>query len=186
MQLIRYAIAQGNLATEDLVYMLENSGIETRVDLTELCKVGDWISKLLGVPNRSRTGAAMIAKSGPATSPPKNEKKLSDSKWTLSATAEDVTVYEMGTAIKIVLDRPRKGNSMTPGMLQTLIRLFEAFSEDLSIFHIVLAAEGRYFCTGMDLSSDTDRTSTQGGYYDLVRGLFQAVEHCQKNHNSAS
>jgi hydroxymethylglutaryl-CoA lyase len=32
----------------------------------------------------------------------------------------------------------------------------------------------------MDLSSGTDRTSTQGGYYDLVRGLFQALEHCQK------
>jgi hydroxymethylglutaryl-CoA lyase len=172
--------AQGNLAIEDLVYMLENSGIETGVDLAELCKLGDWISKLLGVPNRSRTGAAMIAKSGPATSPPANGKKLSDSKWTLSETVEDVAVYKMGTAVKIVLNRPRKGNSMTPDMLRTLTRLFEVFSEDPSIFHIVLAAEGRYFCTGMDLSSDTDRTSTQGGYYHLVRGLFQAIEHCQK------
>jgi hydroxymethylglutaryl-CoA lyase len=172
--------AQGNLATEDLVYMLENSGIETGVDLTELCKVGHWISNLLGVPNRSRTGAAMIAKSNTATSPPVNDKKLSDSKWELSEAVEDVGVYRKGTAVKIVLNRPRKGNSMTAGMLQTLTRLFNAFSEDPNIFHIVLAAEGRYFCTGMDLSSGTDRTSTQGGYYDLVRGLFQALEHCQK------
>lgn len=172
--------AQGNLATEDLVYMLENSGIETGVDLVELCKVGDWISKLLGVPNRSRTGAAMIAKSSTATITAENEKKLSDSNWKLSEKLEDVDVYRMGTAVKIVLNRPRKGNSMTAGMLQNLTRLFNAFSEDSSIFHIVLATEGKYFCTGMDLSGDTDRTSTQGGYYDLVRGLFQAIEHCRK------
>lgn len=172
--------AQGNLATEDLIYMLENSGIETGVDLVELCKVGDWISKLLGVPNRSRTGAAMIAKSSTATNPPGNDKKLSHNKWQQVKSVEGVDVYKMGTAVKIVLNRPQKGNSMSPGMLQTLTRLFNDFSEDPSIFHIVLAAEGRYFCTGMDLSSDTDRTSTQGGYYDLVRGLFQAIEHCRK------
>lgn len=160
--------------------MLENSGIKTGVDLVELCKVGEWISNLLGVPNRSRTGAAMIAKSGTATVISEKEKKLSDSKWELSENLEDVNVYTMGTSVKIVLNRPRKGNSMTASMLQTLTRLFKAFSEDPNIFHVVLAAEGRYFCTGMDLSRDTDRTSTQGGYYDLVRGLYQAIEYCQK------
>lgn len=166
--------AQGNLATEDLVYMLENSGIETGVDLAELCRIGDWISKQLGVPNRSRTGAAMVAKLGTVTSPSRNDKKLSNSKWELSENLEDVDVYRMGTTVKIVLNRPRKGNSMTVAMLQSLTSLLNAFSEDASIFHIVLAAEGKYFCTGMDLSSGTDRTSTQGGYYDLVRGLFQS------------
>jgi hydroxymethylglutaryl-CoA lyase len=172
--------AQGNLATEDLVYMLENSGIETGVDLTELCRVGDWISNLLGVPNRSRTGAAIVARSSTATNTSANEQKPSEDKWELFEAVEDVDVYRKGTAVKIVLNRPRKGNSMTASMLQTLTRLFNDFSKDPSIFHIVLAAEGRYFCTGMDLSSDTDRTSTRGGYYDLVRGLFQAIEHCQK------
>jgi hydroxymethylglutaryl-CoA lyase len=172
--------AQGNLATEDLVYMLENSGIETGVDLVELCKVGDWISKLLGVPNRSRTGAAMVAGSNTSTSPTSDEKKLSDSKWQEAEALEGVDVYRLGTAVKIILNRPRKGNSLTPGMLQTLTRLFNTLSEDPSIFHIVLAAKGKYFCTGMDLSSGTDRTSTEGGYYDLVRGLFQAIEYCQK------
>ena len=172
--------AQGNLATEDLIYMLENSGIETGVDLVELCKVGEWISNLLGVPNRSRTGTAMIAKSSTANTLSEKENKLSDGKWELSENLEDVNVYRMGTSVKIVLNRPRKGNSMTASMLQTLTTLFKAFSEDPNIFHVVLAAEGRYFCTGMDLSRDTDRTSTQGGYYDLVRGLFQAIEHCRK------
>ena len=116
----------------------------------------------------------MVAKLGTVTSPSRNDKKLSNSKWELSENLEDVDVYRMGTAVKIVLNRPRKGNSMTVAMLQSLTSLLNAFSEDASIFHIVLAAEGKYFCTGMDLSSGTDRTSTQGGYYDLVRGLFQS------------
>jgi hydroxymethylglutaryl-CoA lyase/(R)-citramalyl-CoA lyase len=42
--------ATGNIATEDLVYMLEGDGIETGVDLDALIAVSEWLEGLLGRP----------------------------------------------------------------------------------------------------------------------------------------
>jgi hydroxymethylglutaryl-CoA lyase/(R)-citramalyl-CoA lyase len=42
--------ATGNIATEDLVYLLEREGIETGVDLTALVDVSAWLEELLGRP----------------------------------------------------------------------------------------------------------------------------------------
>src|SRR5437763_1021892 len=40
--------ATGNIATEDLVYMLHGEGIETGVDLDELIGVAQWLESVLG------------------------------------------------------------------------------------------------------------------------------------------
>jgi isopropylmalate/homocitrate/citramalate synthase len=40
--------ATGNIATEDLVYLLEGEGVETGVDLEALIAVSDWLEELLG------------------------------------------------------------------------------------------------------------------------------------------
>jgi hydroxymethylglutaryl-CoA lyase len=40
--------ATGNIATEDLVYMLERAGIETGLDLDRLIEIGAWIGGRLG------------------------------------------------------------------------------------------------------------------------------------------
>ncbi len=40
--------ATGNIATEDLVYMLEGDGVETGVDLDALITVSEWLEALLG------------------------------------------------------------------------------------------------------------------------------------------
>lgn len=40
--------ATGNIATEDLVYMLEGEGVETGVDLDALIGVSEWLEGLLG------------------------------------------------------------------------------------------------------------------------------------------
>ncbi|MGD8510626.1 MAG: hydroxymethylglutaryl-CoA lyase [Gammaproteobacteria bacterium] len=49
--------ATGNLATEDLVYMLHGMGIATGVDLDALVAAGLFISDALGRPPASRIGA---------------------------------------------------------------------------------------------------------------------------------
>ena len=53
--------ASGNLATEDLVYMLHGLGIHTGISLGRLARVGQSISDLLGRPNGSHAGPAMIS-----------------------------------------------------------------------------------------------------------------------------
>ena len=50
--------AAGNLATEDLVYMLEGLGIATGVDLDALVKTGAQISEVLGRKSASRAALA--------------------------------------------------------------------------------------------------------------------------------
>ena len=42
--------ATGNIATEDLVYLLEGEGVETGVDLDGLIAVSTWLEELLGRP----------------------------------------------------------------------------------------------------------------------------------------
>jgi hydroxymethylglutaryl-CoA lyase/(R)-citramalyl-CoA lyase len=42
--------ATGNIATEDLVYLLEGEGVETGVDLDVLIGVADWVEGVLGRP----------------------------------------------------------------------------------------------------------------------------------------
>jgi len=54
--------ATGNVATEDLVYMLEGLGIETGVDLTKLRRAGDFISAALGRAPGSKAARALAAK----------------------------------------------------------------------------------------------------------------------------
>ena len=53
--------ATGNVATEDVVYMLEGMGLHTGVDLDALAAVGRWISDQLGRANGSKVGVALGA-----------------------------------------------------------------------------------------------------------------------------
>ncbi|MFI6863486.1 hydroxymethylglutaryl-CoA lyase [Streptomyces sp. NPDC050421] len=53
--------ATGNLATEDLVWMLDGLGIETGVDLDELTATSVWLAGHLGRPSPSRTVRALSA-----------------------------------------------------------------------------------------------------------------------------
>lgn len=58
-----YAIgALGNLATEDIVYMLQGLDIDTGIHLEGLVEAGAFISDVLARPTRSRVSAAMQAK----------------------------------------------------------------------------------------------------------------------------
>ncbi|MBB1438373.1 hydroxymethylglutaryl-CoA lyase [Shewanella sp. SG41-4] len=51
--------ASGNLATEDLVYMLHGMGIDTGIDLAKLAFAGDNISRALGRSNGSKVANAI-------------------------------------------------------------------------------------------------------------------------------
>jgi hypothetical protein len=53
--------ATGNLATEDLVWMLHGLGIETGVDLDALVETSRWMEAQLGKPSPSRVVRALTA-----------------------------------------------------------------------------------------------------------------------------
>jgi isopropylmalate/homocitrate/citramalate synthase len=52
--------ATGNVATEDLVYLLEGEGVETGVDLDGLVEVSQWLESVLG-----RTLEGQVYRAGP-------------------------------------------------------------------------------------------------------------------------
>ena len=54
--------ATGNVATEDVVYMLHGMGIETGIDLDQLIDAGAYISDYLGRPSGSRVARAVLGK----------------------------------------------------------------------------------------------------------------------------
>jgi isopropylmalate/homocitrate/citramalate synthase len=57
--------ATGNIATEDLVYLLEGEGIQTGTDLEALIRVSEWLEQLLG-----RQLEGYLYRAGPFTARP--------------------------------------------------------------------------------------------------------------------
>jgi hydroxymethylglutaryl-CoA lyase len=53
--------ASGNVATEDVVYLLQGLGIETGIDLAKLAAIGDWISSAINRPNGAKAGRALCS-----------------------------------------------------------------------------------------------------------------------------
>ncbi len=58
--------ATGNVATEDVVYMLQEMGIECGLDLDALIDTGVWISNELGRKTQSRAAVPLLNKRVPA------------------------------------------------------------------------------------------------------------------------
>lgn len=54
--------ASGNVATEDVVYLLDGLGLTHGVDLAALAETGEWISGQLGRVSASKSGRAMRAR----------------------------------------------------------------------------------------------------------------------------
>jgi isopropylmalate/homocitrate/citramalate synthase len=54
--------ATGNVATEDLLYMLQGLDVETGVDMAKLIAAGEYICKHLGRPTGSRVARALMAR----------------------------------------------------------------------------------------------------------------------------
>lgn len=175
--------ARGNVATEDVIYTLENSGIHTGVDLNKLCEVGQWISGQLGIPYGSRAGAALASRRQvtKATSAAKSETKIAPSKrsWKILQDTGEYRTSRSGNVLKVTLTRPKNGNALTESMLEGLTSVFRKLPQETSIYHVVLEAEGKYFCTGMDLSGDTVTAngSDEESYYAKVFALYDAIDH---------
>src|SRR5262249_37414222 len=54
--------ATGNVATEDVLYLLQGAGFEIGISLDEVASIGDFICAAIGRPNASKAGSALLAK----------------------------------------------------------------------------------------------------------------------------
>lgn len=53
--------ASGNVATEDVLYLMHGLGIETGIDIYKIVAAGDMICKILGKKNQSKVANALMA-----------------------------------------------------------------------------------------------------------------------------
>jgi hydroxymethylglutaryl-CoA lyase len=54
--------ATGNVATEDVIYLLNGLGVETGIDIDKLAEAGEFISGVLSKRSSSKAGTAITAK----------------------------------------------------------------------------------------------------------------------------
>ncbi|CAM1501356.1 Fc.00g105180.m01.CDS01 [Cosmosporella sp. VM-42] len=175
--------AKGNLATEDVVYMFEKSGIETGLDLKKLVDTGAWISRKLRKPNSSRAGSALSLKQS-VTKAQLAHEKASPLAWTLVRETENVLFLRSGANAKIILNKPQNGNALTLPMISDIRKGFEYFTNENSISRIAIAAKGKFFCTGMNLSKSDSAVGNGGdaskATFEALTQLFQAIDNADK------
>jgi hydroxymethylglutaryl-CoA lyase len=178
--------AKGNVASEDLVYMFHNAGVSTGVDLSRLVETGAWISKQLSKDNSSRAGTAISSKSQPATTPSikPSPNPTSRLKWEPFAETEGLQMYRSGVNLKVVLNRPKNGNTLTGAMISDLTQAISNASVDPLTSRIIITANGKFFCTGMDLSKGSTAVGEGGSsgeaQFTALTGLFEAIDKCPK------
>lgn len=173
--------ARGNVATEDLVYLFELAGVHTGIDIGKLADVGDWISGELRQSNQSRAGTALLARTSDGKrSKAKEQPRRPD--WSLMRETGLVAVFRSGANGKIVLRNQAKGNLLSLRMISDIDDAFSGLDNDDSITKIVITAEGRFFCTGMDLAAvGTDSSSQQRAtmFQGLSRLLRKIADCCK-------
>ncbi|KAF4822738.1 Enoyl-CoA hydratase AFT6-1 [Colletotrichum siamense] len=178
--------AKGNVATEDVVYLFENAGVNTGVNLQKLAETGVWISKVLSKSNDSRAGAALSAKrvSRDTASSKTSPKFIVELEWSLVRETERLLVYRSGATGNIVLNTPRNGNTLTSPMIEDFQAAFRTFENDQSISRVVISANGKFFCTGMDLSQAALVVGKGGdaslGIFKPLKSLFELIDNSNK------
>ncbi|WQF87363.1 Putative pyruvate carboxyltransferase, enoyl-CoA hydratase/isomerase, aldolase-type TIM barrel [Colletotrichum destructivum] len=186
--------AKGNVATEDILYLFRQAGIDTGVDLEQVADIGVWISRVLSKPNDSRAGAALASKAAVSSRTMTDRTTASAVKvatepettleWKTLRDTDNIRVCRAGTNGNIVLNSARNGNILTFPMISDITSAFQSFKDDPSISRIVLSANGKFFCTGMDLSQAArafgrgDDASTK--LYQALTGLFELVDSSPK------
>ncbi|KAM0542964.1 hypothetical protein ACHAPJ_012570 [Fusarium lateritium] len=167
--------AQGNVATEDLAYLFKEAGIETGIDLDSLAKTGSWISRYLKKDNNSRAGSAIASKSLSKKAPHLNMK------WSEVQKMHHVLILRAGANGKIILNEPKKGNTLSLPLVSELRRAFLDLEADDTIARIVITAKGKYFCTGMDLSEGEGPFGADSeAKFNALLELFDLIEKSSK------
>lgn len=91
--------------------------------------------------------------------------------------SKHIRVFDLENCRKIVLNRPEKGNALTPEMLEDLRALVSQSASDPSISIICFSSQGEHFCSGADLtwmkqSKDLDEKSN----FESAQALFLLYE----------
>lgn len=88
-----------------------------------------------------------------------------------------VLTHTEGSTLYVTLNNAAKANSMSASMVDGITKSFESAANDASITAIVVTGNGKYFCTGMDLSvsGQPSTTASNEEQYATAIRLFEAI-----------
>eukprot|EP01095_Lingulamoeba_sp_RSL-Kostka_P007944 TRINITY_DN2592_c0_g1_i1.p1 TRINITY_DN2592_c0_g1~~TRINITY_DN2592_c0_g1_i1.p1 ORF type:complete len:278 (-),score=82.55 TRINITY_DN2592_c0_g1_i1:36-869(-) len=89
--------------------------------------------------------------------------------------------------VKVIMNRPRRGNALNSEMGLELVEIFEELENDSLIRAVIFTGNGRYFCTGMDLGSanqsslgkQLDNNKKKGGSMSFT-SVFEKIKNFKK------
>src|SRR5712671_5109786 len=82
-----------------------------------------------------------------------------------------------GPVAVVTLNRPQRRNALSLELMQDLIRCFSEIGSDQSVHAVILAAAGKVFSSGHDLSEMTGRSVSE--YRELFDVCTQLMEKMQ-------
>jgi len=86
------------------------------------------------------------------------------------------TLHIEGPVAFLTLRRPEAANKLVPEDLPELVRLVETVNRSPEVLVLVLRSEGKYFCSGYDISEGASSSQTEGrSFGDMV----DALENCR-------
>lgn len=92
---------------------------------------------------------------------------------------DGLLIQSSSATVKITLNRPNNGNALTTPMIESLTKFFTTVATDTTISRIVITSNGRFFCTGMDLSASSSPVASTADVsmkqFDRLTKLFEAI-----------
>ncbi|KAI8851957.1 ClpP/crotonase-like domain-containing protein, partial [Chytridium lagenaria] len=89
------------------------------------------------------------------------------------ANAKQVNVEIVDGVMTVTLDNPKRANALSNEMCVAFLEAMDEAERDDGVRVIVITGSGKYFCSGMDLSSAS--SSTTKTPFDAAHHLFQRL-----------
>jgi len=94
-----------------------------------------------------------------------------------AAAFRELTVAREGYLAVVTLNRPQRRNALSLELMQELIRCFDEIGSNREIRAVILAAAGKVFCSGHDISEMTGRNIIDYRHiFDICTQLMQKLQ----------
>ncbi|MFK8040796.1 enoyl-CoA hydratase/isomerase family protein [Congregibacter sp.] len=98
-------------------------------------------------------------------------------------TNSPLIIERQDALLTVTLNSPENGNALSTAMVDSLVSCFEGLMYDESVRVVILRAEGKHFCSGLDLKDPgmSPRERTPGALWAIQRSIgriYPAMRRC--------
>ncbi|KAG0320110.1 EnoyL-CoA hydratase [Linnemannia gamsii] len=93
---------------------------------------------------------------------------------------KEVLYSQKGAVATITLNRPKRGNALSGPMVNQFVDILNKAIDDPTVRIIVVTGNGKYFCTGMDLTPQDDNTTSATDPVAATQSMFSTLSRSPK------